>query len=296
MNIYVPRPTVVVCGGLQTGLHPLLGSEDDGLRPRWLPHLSGMPDRFEDASPFTAGWTKLLSGDLLPQRDKARVWSPSPSARATFQRARSRWKRQARGEESASTSAALGKADIHLLRVALEVAEAEHPGLGGAVSADVVERAIVLVGFNLDCWRALPEQGALSLTLREEKLDRSVDKMTSWIEEHGGRADGRTLRRYSVGGVRTAAQFHEVIGRYEARFPGRVTREKPARGPMTTMVRAPARRRVSGPTVGADRLSEATSGAGEAATEFPPDRETVQTKTVSGADSSRADSLEPARQ
>ena len=30
VDLYAPRPTVVICGGLQTPHHELLGSEDDG--------------------------------------------------------------------------------------------------------------------------------------------------------------------------------------------------------------------------------------------------------------------------
>jgi hypothetical protein len=44
IDIYVVRPVVVICGGLQPALHDLLGPESDGLRPRWLPHLAAMPD------------------------------------------------------------------------------------------------------------------------------------------------------------------------------------------------------------------------------------------------------------
>ena len=43
VRLHVDQPTVGVCGGLQPHLHDLLGPDDDGMRPRWLPHLAGMP-------------------------------------------------------------------------------------------------------------------------------------------------------------------------------------------------------------------------------------------------------------
>jgi hypothetical protein len=40
IDLYVPRPVLSICGGIQPELLHLLGREGDGMRPRWLPHLS----------------------------------------------------------------------------------------------------------------------------------------------------------------------------------------------------------------------------------------------------------------
>ena len=40
IDLLVPRPVITVCGGIQPQFLPLLGREGDGMRPRWLPHMS----------------------------------------------------------------------------------------------------------------------------------------------------------------------------------------------------------------------------------------------------------------
>ena len=67
MRLRIPRPTLVICGGLQPALHELLGGDDDGLRPRWLPHLAPLPSQPESLSngSHPASWQSLLGGDLL---------------------------------------------------------------------------------------------------------------------------------------------------------------------------------------------------------------------------------------
>jgi putative DNA primase/helicase len=286
VDLYIPRPVVVVCGGLQPGLHELLGGETDGLRGRWLPHLVAPSDTVSHARADTSGWNRLITDQLLPARGQARVWSLSGGAERAFVRAQARWKRQARDGETAGTSRALEKADVHLLRVALVLAEAEKPGQGGSVSAGVMEQAETLIDFTLDCWRALPEQGGLSLSIREEKLDQAVDRVADWVEQHGGETTARTLQRAHAGGVRTSADLDQVLQRYAARYPGTITQEKPDRGPMTTAVRAPRRQSVLRGTVTGDSSTGNTRGAARPSAEFRDDRETDQSETVDSGDSS----------
>ena len=40
VDIRIGAPTTVIVGGLQPALHELLGGDEDGLRPRWLPHYA----------------------------------------------------------------------------------------------------------------------------------------------------------------------------------------------------------------------------------------------------------------
>jgi Protein of unknown function (DUF3987) len=241
----ISRPTLVICGGLQPALHELLGGEEDGLRPRWLPHLA--------AAPETAGelgqnqrpndWQLLLGAHLLPKRHSLRTWRLDGAGLEAFQEHRKRYKAAARGLESASTSAALVKADVHLARVALVLAEASAPARGGNVGADVVHRAARIVEFTLDCWRALPEQGGLALSRVDWHLDRSIDRLVAWLEEHGGQASRRELQRAHVAGVRTSSDLDALLKRYEQRFPASVVNERQegGRGLPTVVVKAPRR-------------------------------------------------------
>ncbi len=254
----ISQPTVVIVGGLQTALHGLLGGEEDGLRPRWLPHLASLPagdvpaGRSDDEPP--ARWAQLLR-ELLEARDQPRIWGLAPDAERAFRAAQARWKEASRGSEAASTSAALVKADIHLLRVALVLAEADMGGVGGQVTADTVERAACWVDFALDCWRALPEQGALALSLREERLGGAAERLLAYLEEHGGEATTRQLLRNRVAGCASRRVLDEVLDHFAETFPGTVTEYHPPRGPAARLVRAPRRERrvpsreTVGPTV-----------------------------------------------
>jgi hypothetical protein len=245
IDLRLHRPTLCIVGGLQTRLHELLGSEEDGSRPRWLPHLATMPDvdllRSDTRHPME--WQTLLGRDLLPQRNQERVWRLDSSARAAFDRHRTAWKQQAR-DAAPALGAALVKADVHLARVALALAEADHPGRGGMVEADTVERAATLVRFVLDCWRAIPEQDSLGLSWRDRKLDTGVERLAEWLEGRpDGEANRRELQRAHVAGARTGSDLDALLERYEDTYPGLVTEVRPERGGLpTTVVRAPTRR------------------------------------------------------
>ena len=244
VNLRAARPTVVICGGLQTRLHELLGGEDDGARPRWLPHLAQLPGQVGDLSDRhpPIGWERLLTGELVPQRQEPRVWTLSPAARVAFHAHRSDWKRQAR-ETSGAVSAALTKADVHLARVTLVSAEAGRPGVGGEVGTDLVERATAVVNFALDCWRALPEQGSLSLSWRDTKLDEGVERLRIWLEEHGGEASRRELQRSRVAGVRTGTDLDQLLDPLRGHIPTCVAEAAQGHGGLpTVVVRAPARK------------------------------------------------------
>jgi hypothetical protein len=244
VRLRVPRPTLTIVGGLQPALHELLGGEEDGLRPRWLPHLAALPDEegaLGDRRRPT-DWQMLLGQHLLPKRHEPREWKLAPAALAAFEQHRRRWKAAARRGESASTSAALVKADVHCARIALVFAEAQAPGRGGDVEASVINRAARVIDFTTDCWRALPEQGGLALSTRDWRLDQHLERLVAWLEEHGGQASRRELQQARVAGARTASDLDALLKRYEDRFPGHVTEgTPPAGGLATVVVRAPRR-------------------------------------------------------
>ena len=248
VKLRVERPTLVICGGLQTGLHELLGDEETGLRPRWLPHIGVMP---ESAGTLARGaapvaWQTTIAGALIPARETRRKWRLDDGAHDAFEGHRRAWKAQAHTIETATTSGALIKADTHCARVALVLAEADAPAAGGQITAELIDRAAAIVAYTLDCWRALPEQGGMSLNYRDGMLDRSIPRLVAWLDEHGGVATRRDLQRAHVAGVRTAKDLDLLLGRYDATYPGTVADIEPERGglPVRT-VRSPLRRAVS---------------------------------------------------
>ena len=242
VRLRVNKPTLVICGGLQPRLHELLGGEEDGMRPRWLPHLAAMPERASLQSVESAEWATLLDV-LASRRAQPRRWHLGPPALRAFEHFRKVWKNEARGAESATVTAALVKSDVHLARAALVLAEAERPCAGGAVTAETVERAACIVRFTLDCWRALPAHGSLALTRRDEVLDRGIAKLIDWLERReGGKGSRREIRRACVAGARTADQVEALLSRYEDMYPGCVVEESGSHGGLpTTIVRAPRR-------------------------------------------------------
>ena len=240
VRLRINRPTLVICGGLQPRLHELLGGEEDGMRPRWLPHLAAMPEGASIRPVVAEGWKTLLDV-LVAGRSMERRWHLGPPALEAFEDFRSVWKREARGDEGASVAAALQKADVHLARVALVLAEAERPCGGGSVTGEIVERAAQIVQFTLDCWRALPTHGSLALSRRDETLDRGVAALVEWLERReGGKADRRKIQQARVGGARTKDELNALLERYDALYPGCVTTQKTS-GPTATIVAAPRR-------------------------------------------------------
>jgi hypothetical protein len=270
VDILIPRPTIAICGGIQTRLNHLLGGEEDGLRPRWLLHLATSTDVLDDenlSSQAHDAWAELL-GRLIALRSKARRWWMSEEAWQVFFAYRRAWKRQARSDdENASTSGALDKADRQLARVALTMAEINQPGAGGELSVEVINSAAAIVDYNLDCWRALPEAAVLSLSRRDAELDKALPALAEWLEQHGGQATPRMLQRSAVAGIRTAADLMALLDRYAAIYPGSVVRTgTTARGGAPgRIVKAPPRRAVElrtypGGVVSADKPTDTQFG------------------------------------
>jgi hypothetical protein len=279
LDIYIPRPTVVICGGLQPALHELLGGDADGMRPRWLAHLAGMPTiHSQDAEPGPpASWETLLL-ELIGLRDRSRVTSMTTAGKERFRTHQLRWKEAAHDLQSETASAALQKADQQALAVLLVLAEAERPGSDDSVGPELVDRAARAVEFSLDSWRALPELGGLALSRKDEILDGGVERLRDFLEQHGGRANRRELLRHGVAGARTSADLTELLLRYEARYPGTVAEEVTGQpGPRPVVIRAPTRevtplRVVSGvsssATVSADNSEDSRSRNGSAGSEL----------------------------
>ena len=248
VTLRIPQPTLVICGGLQPALHPLLGGDEDGLRPRWLPHLAELPQDGDGSPPPLVNadpWGWLIT-DLLRRRDHARRWELSTKAAELFHARRRQWKAEARGAEAPSVTAALVKADVHAARIALVLAEAEQPGAdGGTITAATMERAAAVVQFTLDCWRALPDQGeGLGLSWRDRALNAGVRKLVAFLEERPDRqATRREVQRARVAGARKPGEVDALLADYELTYPGSLLEVTPSRGGRpVVIVKAPIRR------------------------------------------------------
>ncbi|MET8142673.1 DUF3987 domain-containing protein [Sphaerisporangium sp. NPDC005288] len=291
-ELFVRRPVVTICGGLQPPYHHLLGSEDDGFRPRWLPHLVQLDTSLKQGKPGdTTQWDKVIT-TLYGSRE-ARTWRMSTLAHNVWNAAQSRWKREAGGTETASVAAALIKADRQCARVALVIAESMAPGAGGEVSREVMECAVALVDYTLNCWRAMPDRDGLTLSRRDERLQEAVDALADWLEQHGGKADRRQLTRAKAAKCRTVAELNQVLAMYEEIYPGSVREERTGtRGPTGTVVYAPRRspKRPLSETVDVD--SSGNSHSGNAAEE-PAGHSVIalRGRTVDTGDSSGGDSF-----
>ncbi len=201
--------------------------------------LGHVPESFA-----SAGWDQLLH-KLLNERAKNHAWQFDERARQAFAAYGNAWKRQARGIEPATVSGALVTADVHPARVELVLAEAELPGAGsatGSASAEIVHRAAAIVAFTLDRSRALPANGPLAVSRRDETLDHGVSRLLGWLEEHGGIASKRDVQRSEVAGVTSATEVDALLARYVATYPETSTVERSSHGGRpTTTVRAPRR-------------------------------------------------------
>ena len=239
VKLRIKRPTLVVCGGLQTRQ-----SRAARLRGRRAPRRAARSTRrpCPSRSGRSAVATRRPSGRhcwsrCSRARDAERGWHLDDHGRAAFEHYRRQWKQRAREvATAASMSAALDKADVHTARVALVLAEAQAPGAGGPIGAELVNLAATLVGFTLGCWPALPEQGGLALSHRNAVLDSGVAALAAWLEERGGKASRRELQRACVAGARTADDLKALLDRYEDTFPGTVAGEESSHGGLPAVV------------------------------------------------------------
>lgn len=241
INILIPRPMLVICGCLPSEQHVLLGDDRDGLRPRFLPHVAvareqEIPDLVDvdiDA------WSATL-GELINLRATRRTWKLTDGARTAFQDSRQAWKRQARGDETPSTAAALAKADVHALRACLVFAELLLPGQTTPVAQEVMQAATSAIDYTLACWRALGSAEHLSLSHRDEALNDAIPRLVAWLERRGP-VNSDLIRQNRVGGVHTAAELKALLARYEEIYPGSI-QSLPTAGRPAAMVHPPTRR------------------------------------------------------
>jgi DNA polymerase-1 len=251
VDILVPRPTVVLVGGLQPYLQTLLGGDEEGLRPRWLLHVASFertPVRFPGDVALTT-YARLI-GRLLERRAVRRRWVLGDSAKRAFLELVEDWKARARSVDgSPSATAALGKADRHCARIAGALAECmlevlpSDPRVLDALELplDALVAAAEWVEFVAAGWDALLNGSPLSLSLRDRQLDQAIDRLIAYLEEHGT-VTARTLRRNGVAGIDSQSELEAVVDRYRQRRPGCVQVVHPTGGGPASVLLSPPKR------------------------------------------------------
>jgi hypothetical protein len=242
IDILIRRPVLSIVGGIQPHLHHLLGDADSGFRPRWLPHIAPLETvTWSSRVHPSAEWDAAI-GKLYHARGR-REWRLDGEALRVWQQSAAEWKRQARGAENPSTSAALDKSDIQSARIALVLAESMHPGKGGDAPVDAMRSAVAVTDYVMHSWRALPGHESFALSHRDEILSRKVDELANWLETRAEKRATRTqIKEAAVAGVRKSADIDALLNSYMAVYPGTVVAYQPAgRGRPGQMILAPVR-------------------------------------------------------
>ena len=262
VKLRVSRPTVTILGDMQPKYHALLGGDDDGMRPRWLPHV--WTARWLEAWRYPSdaavlAWDELVHG-ILKRREGlerigmhlARQWTFEPAERAYLDELVRDWAKRSDSGANVSYQAGLTKAPVNCLRVALVLAEAAAPDLRRTViTRDILERAAAWVEYSLKCWIVLGEYETLSITNIQKALDPAVRKLRHYIEEQGKvDANGRryvlasTILDNGVAGATDKHRRDALVAAYSTQYPGLCRREARGRkgGRRPTHVWAPIRR------------------------------------------------------
>ena len=238
LRFAVPHPTVPIAGCLTLERHRLLGSDSDGMRPRWLVWVTTRPAGAGRGGSVPKMWERTVR-QLLEARHAARTWALDEGAEKVLRAAQRRWESERR-TATAQLARALDKAPRQALRIALVLAELDNPGAGGAVGPSVAESAVEILGVALNGWRALPEGRTLALSRRDRTLDSALDVLVTWLDERGGKATRREVLHAHVAGVRSARDLDALLERYESVYPGCVTREiPPGGGPPAVVIHSP---------------------------------------------------------
>ena len=270
IDFMISRPTVTLVGGLQIARLDVLGTDDDGFRPRFLPHISTAKDIPWNDLRAPQVWTDTISTLYEQAASSRRTWwmstdqtRDSSETLKLWREAGRRWKAAIHDEPKQMVQSALAKADVQCARIALVLAESMDPGAGGRVPTEPMLAAVAIVDYCLDAWRALDDPAVMTYSPKDEKIHKAVIAWRVRAEEkEDRRVDLRELHRGKVGGVRNAGQVADVLEEYAAMYPSCITTEKKPHGPDTTWVHAP-RRGLSDPRGKADqhRLDLGRGGA-----------------------------------
>ena len=254
IDFYIDRPVLSVCGTLQTRRLGLLGGDDDGMRPRWFPHMVDKEvDGWQAKLREPYSWNTTIRA-LYKNRD-LRDWELDGDALATWEQEAKRWKTEARDGENELAIAALHKADQQCARTALVLAESLDPG-GGELPLRAMEMAVAITDYVMDVWRSMDTPDVFAPTIADQKLYESVQKWVTYAEgQKKRRVSARDIKRFHIGGVRNRDDFDKVAEAYDKNYPGRIVEEPSGRhgGSARTWIMAPERE------VPSDAVSDAKS-------------------------------------
>jgi|SRR5215471_479369 len=257
VDIYIPEPTVTICGGLQPYRQALLGQDLEGLRPRWLVFLHdgvGAGSVVLPSADDTAAYVAMLT-HLMDQRAVKRIWSIEGQVWRLLNDLGEAWiGRVKRDSDSPSTISALSKANRYCVRLALVLAEMDRvlrdgtisPAADQLLSPGHLERAAKIVDYSLATWNALGGEQPMAMTFRSAIADDAIPKILEYITRKGGEPiNADLLRKNNVAGIQTVGELDEVIKRYEARYPGTIekSREGDTKGRQKRLISLPIRRK-----------------------------------------------------
>lgn len=234
IDILIERPVAPIIGGIQPQYSELLGPEEDGMRARWLPHLSMATDLEPTSARTPQTWEDLVRYQYARQIERTWTLHHDGVAYGIWKSARQRWREASRSDTvTPSVQGALGKSDRYAARIALIIAETLDPGRAGEIPPEAMTAAVTIVDYCLDCWRALPERGDLQLDRKQERLAPAVERLAAWLEARRADETGVKRTRFrdaqmaKVAGARNAATFRALAHQYEMTYPGSV-REEPS--------------------------------------------------------------------
>jgi hypothetical protein len=219
--IYIRRPVVSITGGIQPHLHGLLGDDDSGMRPRWLPHY---------VPAWKAKWGKHRAPASWNRRIAELYCGPGQmlvlegEALEAWEKAGEKWRARSDAPGISDTvHGALAKADVTCARIALVLGAAGKDE--GTLSAKWVHEATRLVDYCLGVWAALPSPEEFGMSDAERDMRRKVAKLREVAERHG-RISRNEIIQGKVAGVASASDCTRLLKAYGQMYPGCVRKEK----------------------------------------------------------------------
>ena len=179
IDYYISDPLLPVVGGLQANRTELLGADEDGLQPRWFPHMVTEAD-IEWQPPHYDPRKWNLAIETLYTGRETRAWDLEGRSRKLWNEAARRWKKEARGLEKPVTKEALLKADQQCARTALVMAESLHPGGeedDSTIPLEAMTAAIAITDYVMGVWRSMDTRENLS---RTSQMSGRQPSATSW--------------------------------------------------------------------------------------------------------------------
>ena len=231
-SLLIGRPVVSVVGGIQPHLHGLLGDDETGMRPRWLPHYvpawkakwgthrapASWVNRITELY-FGAGHTLHMDGAGL------RAWEEQ----------RERWHGLSSDHGASDTvHGALAKADVQCARIALVLAAAG--GVDGDLPVWCVRAAAEIVDYVLGVWASLPSPEEFALSERDRVMREKVAKLLTAVEQRGGSMRRSDIQTAHVAGITSGADCDALIKAYAKVYPGCIRTVKTGGRPVQIVI------------------------------------------------------------